>query len=375
MRYLEKYILEDLESKIVFLGGPRQCGKTTLTKSILDTHFSSGQYFNYDFEAHRKSILKEDWADSDELLIFDEIHKYHKWKNWIKGLYDIKKSLHKFLVTGSARLDVYKKGGDSLLGRYHSWRLHPFSLQEIPEKISPDDALKRLLTVGGFPEPFLNGTDRFAKRWRKTRNDLILKEDIRDLEPIKNFSALQLFAESLKSRVGSLLVLSNLASDMQISPHTLKHWLEILERMYLLFPVYPLSRGVSRAILKTPKIYFFDNGDVEGDEGSIFENLVATHLLKKIQFLEDRDGTRYSLHYIRDKEKREIDFAIVRDKKLEELIEVKLSDTAISKNLLYYSERLKPEKSTQIVLDKIRPFTKNGIRVTNVIDYFNVSLR
>lgn len=371
MRYVTKYILEDLEKKMVFVGGPRQVGKTTLAKSILTNNYPEGRYLNWDFDDDRQDILQKKWSKDNKLLVFDELHKYPRWKRWIKGIFDTLNDMHSFLVTGSARLDTYRRGGDSLMGRYHYWRLHPFTLDEIPEGISPEDAFNRLMTVGGFPEPFLSGDERTARRWRRERFDRVLREDVRDLESIRNIQLLSLFLDLLRQRVGGLVVLSNIANDIQISPHTAKSWLEILERMYLVFTVKPYTKSLPRATLKAPKVYFFDNGDVIGDEGARFENLVATSLLKRLHFLEDRDGYRYELRYIRDKEKREVDFAILKDGNLEELIEAKYSDEEISKNLSYFSKRLQPEKTTQITANLKRPYDKNNIRVTDPITYFN----
>lgn len=257
------------------------------------------------------------------------------------------------------------------MGRYHYWRLHPFTLDEIPKVISPKKALDRLMTVGGFPEPFLDGDERAARRWRRERFDRVLREDVRDLESIRNIQMLGLFLDSLRHRVGGLIRLSNLAADLQISHKTAKSWLEVLERMYLVFTVRPYTKSLSRAVLKPPKVYFFDNGDVLGDEGARFENLVATSLLKRLHFLEDRDGYRYELRYIRDKEGREVDFAIIKEGELEELIEVKYSDENISKSLLYYSRRLRPKKATQIVGKIKRPYDKNRVRVIDPISYFS----
>jgi predicted AAA+ superfamily ATPase len=371
MRYITPYILEDLGKKMVFVGGPRQVGKTTLAKAILSQAFPAGRYLNWDFDEDRQDILQKKWSMDNTLLVFDELHKFPRWKGWIKGIYDVSHEIHSFLITGSARLDIYRRGGDSLMGRYHYWRLHPFTLDEIPKVISPKKALDRLMTVGGFPEPFLDGDERAARRWRRERFDRVLREDVRDLESIRNIQMLGLFLDSLRHRVGGLIRLSNLAADLQISHKTAKSWLEVLERMYLVFTVRPYTKSLSRAVLKPPKVYFFDNGDVLGDEGARFENLVATSLLKRLHFLEDRDGYRYELRYIRDKEGREVDFAIIKEGELEELIKVKYSDENISKSLLYYSQRLRPKKATQIVVKIKRPYDKNRVRVIDPISYFS----
>ena len=370
MRYLSPYILQDLGSKMVFVGGPRQVGKTTMAMELLQ-RFPTGSYFNWDFDDDRRDILKKRWTAENALLVFDELHKFPRWKTWIKGLYDVSRKSHSFLVTGSARLDLYRRGGDSLLGRYHYWRLHPFSLDEIPEGLTPQEAFKRLMTVGGFPEPFLENDERSARRWRRERFDRVLREDIRDLSSIRNIQMLSLFLDLLRQRVGGLITLSNLAADLQISPKTASNWLEVLERMYLIFTVRPFTRSLPRAILKPPKVYFFDNGDPLVDEGARFENLVAAALLKRLQFLEDRDGYRYELRYLRDKEGREVDFVVLRENQIEELIEVKWSDENVSKALVYYSEKLRPAKATQLVAQLKRPYDQGNIRVRDPMTYFN----
>ena len=370
MRYIAPYILQDLTKKMVFVGGPRQVGKTTLAQAILSSNYPSGRYLNWDYDEDRQDILRKQWSADQKLLVFDELHKFPRWKNWIKGIYDVSHESHSFLITGSARLDVYRRGGDSLMGRYHYWRLHPFTLDEVPQGITQKEAYQRLMTVGGFPEPFLDGDERVARRWRRERFDRVLREDIRDLESVRNIQLLGMFLDILRNRVGGLITLSNLAGDIQISPKTAKSWLEILEKMYLVFSVRPYTKSLPRAVLKPPKVYFFDNGDVIGDEGARFENLIATSLLKRLHYLEDRDGYRYELRYIRDKEGREVDFVIVKDGKIEELIEAKYSDETISRSLVYYAERLKPPKATQIVANLRRSFDKGKVKITDPISYF-----
>ena len=370
MRYIAPYILQDLTKKMVFVGGPRQVGKTTLAQAILSSNYPSGRYLNWDYDEDRQDILRKQWSADQKLLVFDELHKFPRWKNWIKGIYDVSHESHSFLITGSARLDVYRRGGDSLMGRYHYWRLHPFTLDEVPQGISQKEAYQRLMTVGGFPEPFLDGDERAARRWRRERFDRVLREDIRDLEPVRNIQLLGMFLDILRNRVGGLITLSNLAGDIQISPKTAKAWLEVLNKMYLVFSVRPYTKSLPRAVLKPPKVYFFDNGDVIGDEGARFENLIANSLLKRLHYLEDRDGYRHELRYIRDKEGREVDFVIVKDGKIEELIEAKYSDETISRSLVYYAERLKPPKATQIVANLRRPFDKGKIKITDPISYF-----
>ena len=359
-------VIEDLKKKMVFIGGPRQCGKTTLATQLIH-EFPNALYLNWDNAKQRKEILSQHWSKENSLIAFDELHKYKKWKNWLKGIYDVEKSDRSFLVTGSARLDVYRRGGDSLLGRYHYWRLHPFTLSEKPSEIADAETFRRLMNFGGFPEPFLEGNERAARRWRKERLERIVRDDIRDIENIRDIGTLELLIELLRSRVGGPVVIKNLAEDLHVSSPTVKHWLEVLERMYFIFLVYPYSTHLPRAIQKPPKVYFYDNADVDGDDGARFENLVATHLLKTLHFLEDRDGFRYKLCYLRDKEGREVDFVLLKEKKICELIEVKWADDQINSSLRYYQKKLKPPHVTQIAGTLDRSYEKDSIRVVSAI--------
>ncbi len=369
MRYLLPYIKKDLHRKMVFIGGPRQCGKTTLAKGILEQE-KSGLHLNWDDDEDRKLILKRKWSTSDKLLIFDELHKFRRWKNWIKGLYDKIGKSHQLLVTGSARLDVYRRGGDSLMGRYHYWRLHPFTLCELPPGVSPQDGFDRLMRLGGFPEPFLQNDDREARRWRRERLEKVVKDDLRDLEVVRDISGIMMLVDLLRERVGGPIVVSNLAEDLQVAAKTVKHWIDLLERMHVIFVVRPHVGKLSRALSKPAKIYFYDNGDVIGDNGQKFENLVATHLLKRIQFLEDRDGYRYELAYIRDKEKREVDFVLLKERKVEQCIEAKWSDDKPSGPLKYFTERLRPlNQSVQLVGTLAQGYQVGGIDVQPAVKW------
>lgn len=369
-RYCEPFIYQDLSKKMVFVGGPRQVGKTTLSKALCHGHFATGTYFNWDSDEDRRAILHKQWSQNSTLIIFDELHKYPRWKQWIKGVYDTRPPHQQYLVTGSARLDVYRRGGDSLMGRYHYWRLHPLTIDELPSGFSTQEAYQRLLTVGGFPEPFLLGDEREARRWRRERFDRILREDVRDLEFIRHIQLLSLFIDALRDRVGSTITLANLAEDLQISPKTAKSWLALAERMYIAFPIYPLVKNIPRAIQKPPKVYFYDNADVIEENGGRLENLVATTLIKRLHFIEDYYGRRCSLHYIRDKEGREVDFVTQIDNKIIDLIEVKTSDTTISSSLKYYSQQLKPQRTVQIVGQLKKSFHQDHILVTNPIEFF-----
>ncbi len=356
---------------MVFVGGPRQVGKTTLSRALCHGPFERGLYLNWDNDEDRRAILKKQWREDCPLIIFDELHKYRHWKRWIKGVYDVKPLHQQYLVTGSARLDVYRRGGDSLMGRYHYWRLHPLTIDELPAQLSKQEGYERLLRIGGFPEPFLLNDEREARRWRRERFDRIIREDVVDLESIRNTQLLSLFIDALRERAGQLITLSNLAEDLQISPKTAKNWLSIIEKMYIAFAIYPLAKHVPRSIQKPPKVYFYDNGDVPDQAGVRLENLVATTLLKRLHFIEDYYGYPCRLHYIRDKDGREVDFVTIINQEIVDLIEVKHNDTHVSSALKYYAEKLKPKRAIQIVGQLNRSFHEHGILVTNPIDFFD----
>lgn len=368
-RYIQHWVQEDLKSKMVFIAGPRQSGKTTIAKEILRDS-EHGAYFNLDNDFDRRTVLKQQWGDEKNLVVFDELHKYGRWKRWLKGVYDTRPKKQTYLATGSARLDVYRRGGDSMLGRYHLWRLHPFSLSELPDTVPEKEAVSRLMTLGGFPELLLSGSERTARRLRRERLDRVFREDIRDLENVRNLSILRVFLDALRDRVGTPIALANLARDLEISPVTAKRWLDLLERMYVVFAVWPLSKGLPRAIRKPPKVYFYDTGDVLGDEGARAENLIACELKKLAEFREDCEGYNIDLRYVRDKEGREVDFAWIENGTLRELVEVKLSDDALHKPLLYYAQRLNPEKATQIVFNLRRSFSKAQMDVISPFERF-----
>ena len=322
-RGVEDRIKTDLDQKMVLLSGPRQVGKTTLAKALYP---GNSEYFNMDSVEHRLLIQKQAWRRDCDLVIFDELHKVRKWKNWIKGIFDTEGVRPRLLVTGSSRLDIYRKGGDSLAGRFYSYRLHPFSVAEVKEKYTADAALEHIMRFGGFPEPFLKGSEEEAKRWRRSHVDRILREDLLDIASVRNLRSVETLVELLRNSVGSTVSYESLSRDLQVSPHTVKQWISILENLYIIFVVTPYHRNIARSLIRQPKIYFYDTGFVKEDDGARFENAVACALLKRLHFLEDTAGEKCALHYLRDKEKREIDFLTVQDGRPEWLIEAKLAD-------------------------------------------------
>lgn len=360
-RNIADRVAQDLDKKYVFVSGPRQVGKTTLAKSLKEI-WGGLTYLNYDAGRDRSVMLKAEWDRRTPLVVFDEIHKYRRWKQLIKGVFDTEGIPPRLLVTGSARLDVYRRGGDSLAGRYVPFRLHPFSVRELVGHLGRQEALEAIMMFGGFPEPLIGQSEAAARRWRKLHFERIIREDIRDLEPIRDLNALALLVELLQERVTSRISMSSIAGDLQVSPHTIKHWNDVLEKMYLLFKVTPFHRNIARAILKEPKAYFYDAGAVKGDNGARLENAVACCLRKWIDFQVDSEGRDLSLHFLADKEKREVDFVIVEGKRPIQLIEVKWSEESPSPALRYYHERLRVD-AYQLVGKDVRPRTVSGITV------------
>ncbi len=362
-RYLKKYIQEDLDKKIILLTGPRQTGKTTLSK-MLGNDFD---YFNYDSVDDRLSLKEKSWDRSKPLIVFDELHKLKNWKSWLKGIYDTEGIPPSILVTASAKLDTYKKVGDSLAGRFFQFRMHPLDLKEIDTFLKPDDLeaeLDKLLAFGGFPEPFLNGTSRFYNRWKKSHLDIILKQDLIDLENVRQITQIETLIQLLKHRVGSPISYSSLAQDLQCSDKTVKRWLTILENMYVLFNVPPFHKNIARAIQKAPKFYFYDTGQVLGDQGVKLENAVACAIQKEIHFREDCLGEEGKLYYLKNKDGREIDFCITTHSTPSLLLEVKWKDNNLSSNFEVFKKFFPSIQMVQVSkkLDREKTFP-NGAEI------------
>lgn len=343
-------ILKDLKKKIVFLVGPRQVGKTWLSKEISRT-YAHPVYFNYDNPAIRETLRKSDWLPDTDLLVLDEIHKMRGWKNFVKGLFDTKKESLHLLVTGSAKLNAHKHAGDSPAGRYFKHTLHPFTLLELEGSEFAGD-VNRLFERGGFPEPFLASSADEAARWRNTYADSILREDTVDMLGIDNLYAFRSVFELLKTKVGSPISYSNIARDVGVSSGTVKRYIQALEALYVVFIVRPYSHKIARSILKEPKVYFYDYGFIE-DKGARFENLVGLELLTYARLEEDLKGKNYRLSYMKTKQGQEVDFALVNEKnELEKLVEAKLTETEISPGLRYFTEKYSI-KGTQVVLNSV----------------------
>ena len=337
-RYLTTAIKADLKEKMVFLGGPRQVGKTTLALSLLENgNEKHPAYLNWDDVPTRKALLRGELPPDESLIILDEIHKYKQWRNLVKGFYDLNKSTKQFLVTGSAKLDHYRRGGDSLQGRYHYHRLHPLSLYEINPSPTQAD-LAHLLKFGGFPEPHLRGDSRHWKRWQKERQARVVRDDLATLEQVKEIGQIDLLASILPDRVGSVLSINNLREDLAVAFETADRWISILENLYFCFRLQPYGLPKLRAAKKERKLYMWDWSLCE-DQAARFENLVASSLLKYCHQQEDWEGDSMELRFIRDAQKREIDFVVLRNKKPLFAVECKSGEQALSRNVAYFAAR------------------------------------
>ena len=358
--------------QMVFLSGPRQCGKTTLAESI------GTDYLNWDdadvraaVTAGQKEVVRRyglDQLSADErVVVFDELHKYPKWKGFLKGFFDVYGGSAKIIATGSAKMNVYKRGGDSMMGRYFPYRMHPLSVAELVDVSLPGESLVRmpqpvdeseweaLVDFGGFPEPFTRRNRRFHSRWSYLRMEQLMLEDIRTLTQVQELEQIRVLAEILANRSGEQIVYDSLARDASIDPKTAKKWIGTLKYLYYGFEVRPWFRNVENSIRKTPKWYLRDWSRI-GDAGNRFETMAACHLLKAVEAWTDLGYGNFELHYLRDKQKREVDFLVSRDGRAWFIAEVKASDTHLSAGLGHYQLATGARHAFQIVFDE--PFVK-----------------
>jgi predicted AAA+ superfamily ATPase len=312
-------------------------------------------------------MQSEGWVQGTDLLIFDEIHKMPDWKNYLKGVFDTRPEGQKILVMGSARLEIFNEVGDPLAGRFFLHRLFPLSPAEC-KQLGEDYPIDRFIERGGFPEPFLAEDEVEAKRWRLQYVDSLLKIDVLDFETIHNVRAIRFIFEILRERVGAPISYASIARDLEISPHTVRKYVEVLEALYVIFRVTPFSHNIARSLLKEPKIYFFDTGLVKGDMGAKYENLVALCLLKHVHAKIDYFAEEYSLHYLQTKERHEVDFALVKEKKVEQLIEAKVSNHHYGKGILYFSNKYQFE-AVQVTKELKKERRQNGITILSADRY------
>lgn len=368
-RYLQKQISEDAlqGNKIAFINGPRQVGKTTMAECLLNELEQSDHYYTWDDDEFRKIWLKntKDFLSHhklDSTIVFDEIHKDRKWKSKLKGLYDLfKKDLH-FIVTGSARLDFYRRSGDSLQGRYLPYRMHPLSVGEVDyvkppptkdwdEHFSKSFDWQELLDFGGFPEPFFLKNKNKSQRWQRLYRERMIREDLRDLQEVRDIRQIESLALFLQEKASGQLSYESLREDLSTSFDSIKRWIDLLEALYFCYRLKPYSKNLKSSLKKEPKIFMYDWSLVKND-GARFENLVAGHLLKSCHAWTDCAMGEYDLFYVRDKQKREVDFLVTSEGNPYALIEVKSNQTQPTPSLIHFQKLLKPKFCIQIVKEK-----------------------
>jgi len=354
--------------QMVFLTGPRQVGKTHTATHLYPDY----RYFNWDNQAHRREILAgprriAELCNLQRIqagkvrIVFDEIHKYSRWKNFLKGFYDSFHDQVSIIVTGSSRMNIFKRGGDSLMGRYFLYRMHPLTVGELRSQkenlglIRPPGSLRpglweALLEFGGFPEPFLKRNRRFTNRWKRLRREQFFREDLRDLSRIQEIGQVEVMAQLLQESAGQLLNYSTLSSAINVSVDTIRRWLETLKAMYFCFTITPWFKNVPKSLRKQPRVFLYDWSGIQ-NPGARNENLVASHLYKAVQWWTDIGLGDFALHYVRDKLKREVDFLITRENVPWILVETKTSaHKGISPNLKYYHNLLKVPHAFQVAV-------------------------
>jgi uncharacterized protein len=361
---------------MVLLVGPRQCGKTTLARMFLQE--TKGAYYNWDVDKHRAALRASNLEHDALLWVFDEIHKYRSWRNWLKGQFDLHGKDKQILVTGSARLDIYHRGGDSLQGRFFLHRLHPLTFAEATKRLLPlenlelipdaphippsgsDEAMAALLQLGGFPEPFHSGSERLASRWRRSYGTTLVRQDVRDLESIRDLDKIELLFDRLPQCVGSVLSINSLREDLEVAFNTARNWISILERTYAVFRIPPFGSPKIKAVKKEQKLYFWDWSRVE-DPAARFENMLAVHLLRLCHWAEDVLGEQLELRYFRDVVGHEVDFVLLKGKKPWLVVEAKSSDQPLDTGLKYLLERVRVPHAIQVAAFGKRDTTLPGI--------------
>jgi len=375
------------EKPMVFISGPRQVGKTTFAREIIAKTFKNNTYLNWDIIENKKTLIENPTFfeqinrvdDSTPLVIFDEIHKYKNWKNYLKGVYDQFSNDYKFLVSGSGRLDLYQKGGDSLAGRYLEFHLFPFTVAELSGRkkvfsefikdplarfdFNPHKNTRRawqeLFELGGFPEPFTKGKKTFWMKWSQTYGRQIIREDIRSIIDLKNIDNMEILFSLMPSKIGSPMSINNIAGDLQVAFETVKNWLRLFDLFYLTFQIRPWSHKISRAIVKEKKVYLFNYPLIQ-EKSARFENMVALELFRAVNNWNEHGYGRFTLNYIRNKEKNEVDFLIADNDKPILLLETKLSDDSAAKSLVNFQSLLNIPSIQLVNKEGVLKYIRNG---------------
>lgn len=368
-RIYDTVLADHLENnrQMAFVSGPRQVGKTTVCRG------QAHAYVNWDDVDHRELILAgprrlvdafglDRLSDNRPVILFDELHKFPRWKQFLKGFYDSYAEQVRITVTGSSLLTVYRRGGDSLMGRYFQYRMHPFSVAETSAQGLPGAGLVRapvpiddaqftaLWHHGGFPEPFLRRDDRFTRRWQSLRSAQLVREEVRDLTQVQHLDQLEMLVRLLNARSAEQLVYGNVAKLVRVAPDTLRRWVATLCDLHLGFLVRPWFNNVSRSLRKEPK-WFLRDWSLVQDEGQRAETFIACHLLKAVEGWNDLGLGSFELGYVRDKERHEVDFLVARDGNPWLLVEAKHGDHDMNPSLERYQRSLNVPHAFQVVVD------------------------
>jgi len=351
---------------MAFVAGPRQVGKTTTCTSFkADQH-----YFNWDNENDARIIMEGPDAVAENIglsphrtVVFDELHKFPHWRNFLKGFYDsFARGRFNIVVTGSSRLDVYRKGADSLMGRYFLYHMHPLSVAELAHQKIPEKELCRpqpvsradfenLARFGGFPEPYLKQNVRFFNRWKQTRLKLLFREELRDVTRIHEVGQVELLAEFIRQNACQLLNYASLARKIRASQDSVRRWIGVLESLYYCFLIRPWTQNLTRSLIKEPKIYLNDWSLVD-NPGIRMENMVACHLFKAVTWWQDLGLGEYGLHFLRTKDKREVDFLVSKEGYPWFMVEVKSSQSRpLTRSLEYFQTRIGAKHAFQVAAD------------------------
>lgn len=378
-RWLEHLLLDPLWGhKMRFVGGPRQCGKTTLAKMLLQAKSSEKLYYNWDAPAVRERYRNDSLFYRRDIpsratawACFDEIHKTPKWKNILKGIYDEDSRKLTLIVTGSARLVPSRRGGDSLAGRYLLFHLPPILAGELSgsppvfkapadprnwldKKINSEEssegrsAIDELLKFGPFPEPLLKGSERFSRLWRRNYLDSVIRGDLRDLTRLHDLESVENLISMIPDRVGSPFSMNAVREDLDVAFGTVKNMLRHLERLYVTFSVSPFTGALKRPVKKERKLYLFEWSLIQ-DPGARFENLVALELLALTWLWRDSGAGDYELSFVRTREGRETDFLITRNGAPWCLFECKFSPANVAPHHLGFAQRLGQIPVVQVV--------------------------
>lgn len=346
-----KKFIKKSETRVILILGLRQTGKTTLAKNICEKE--KCQIFNFDLisdrqefsEVNRHSLADFSQRFKNRIIVIDEVQKMPEATEIVKHLYDQYRM--RFILTGSSELKIRKNLGDSLAGRFRTFRLYPLSLKEIlvqENKISenkkPDYELAQIklqkyLIYGSLPA-IENLEPEEYQLFLRDFTETLLSKDILEVAEIKKSTKVYALARFLAMQVGQLVNVNELSMMAEISRPSVYNYLDILEQMNIIQRAYPISTNERQAISEKFKVYFtdlgirnflagnFENFATRLDRGALLENAAYMGIKRKLDYA----GKIYKMGFFRSKTGSEIDIVINADK--EYLYEVKSTKKNIS---------------------------------------------